>query len=113
MEILSYKNGYIRAGNTSSSDGDISTPYGYEDGWVTMIDSSANIIWEKSYGGSLGDGFSRILKTIDGNFYLVGGTWSSDGTIGIDPYPDSEEYWIMKIDTMTNILWEKLIGAVV
>lgn len=110
-DILLYNTGYIIVGGTYSSDGDISIHYGGEDGWIIMTDSVGNLIWEKSYGGSLGDGFSRILRTNDGNFYLVGGTWSSDGTIGIDPYLDSEDYWIMKIDTLGNILWEKLIGG--
>ncbi len=110
-DMVPYKNGYLIVGGSESDDGDITIHYGTEDGWVIMTDSVGNLIWEKSYGGSFGDGFSKVLQTDDGNFYLAGGTWSSDGTIGIDPYPDSEDFWVLKIDTVGNIIWEKLLGG--
>jgi hypothetical protein len=110
-DMLIHINKYLIVGGTESDDGDISIHYGGEDGWVIMTDSVGNNIWERTYGGSLGDGFVGVHEADGGNFYLTGGTWSSDGTIGIDPYPDSEEYWIIKIDSIGNILWEKLIGG--
>jgi len=42
---------------------------------------------------------------------LVGGSGSSDGDISNDPYPDSEDFWIVKIDIDGNIIWDKIVGG--
>jgi hypothetical protein len=110
-DIIAIDNGYIIAGGTGSNDGDVSFSYGLGDGWLIKTDSAGNLIWEKTYGGSDSEGFSRIIPTSDNNFYLLGISWSSDGDISNDPYPDSPDYWIVKIDSSGNILWNKILGG--
>ena len=110
-DIIAIDNGYIIAGGTGSNDGDVSFSYCLCDGCLIKTDSAGNLIWEKTYGGSDSEGFSRIIPTSDNNFYLLGISWSSDGDISNDPYPDSPDYWIVKIDSSGNILWNKILGG--
>jgi hypothetical protein len=111
FDIVEIPEGYLITGYTWSIDGDISFNNGLLDGWLIKTDLTGDIIWEKTYGGSSGDGFFRIIPDNSGNYFLVGGSASSDGDISYDPYPDSEDFWIVKIDINGNILWDKIIGG--
>lgn len=110
-DILSFNTNYVIVGGTESDDGDVTINYGAEDGWVIMTDSVGTLKWGKSYGGSKGDEITKALETDDGNIFLIGETWSSDGTIDFNPFPNSENCWLMKIDTNGNLLWQKLFGG--
>jgi hypothetical protein len=111
FDIVEVPDGYLITGYTWSIDGDISFNNGLLDGWLIKTDTMGNIIWEKTYGGNSGDGFFRILPDNSGNYILVGGSGSSDGDISYDPYPDSEDFWIVKIDIDGNIIWDKIVGG--
>ncbi len=110
-DIIEVTNGYLIVGWTKSNDGDISFNHGILDGWLIKTDSIGNILWKKTYGGSSGDGFVRITPDNNGNYFLIGGSGSSDGDISNDPYPDSEDFWIVKIDIEGNIIWDKIVGG--
>jgi hypothetical protein len=110
-DIIVVNNGYLMVGTTRSNDGDVSFNHGNDDAWVVRTNNHGELIWEKSYGGSMGDGFSRIFPTPDNCYYLLGGSYSSDGDISNDPYPESMDYWIVKIDSLGNILWERILGG--
>jgi len=56
--------------------------------WVIKLDSSGNVLWEKSYGGS-NDRATSIQQTIDGGYIIA--------TL----YGD-----ILKIDSSGNIIWQ-------
>ncbi|RLD73592.1 MAG: hypothetical protein DRI87_03520 [Bacteroidetes bacterium] len=102
---------YYIAGVTFSSDGDISYNHGGSDAWLITIDSSGSILWQKSYGGSNGEIWEKIIPVSGNNFYLIGASGSSDGDISYDPYPGSIDIWIAKIDSIGNLIWEKIIGG--
>ena len=110
-DIIDIPSGYLIVGWTKSSDGDISFNYGLNDGWLIKTDATGNILWEKAYGGSSGDGFHNIVPDNLGNYIIVAGSGSSDGDISNDPYPNSEDFWIVKIDIEGNILWDKTVGG--
>jgi len=110
-DIIALENGYLIVGGTGSNDGDVSFSYGNGDGWLIRTDSFGNLLWEKTYGGSDSEAFSRIIPSPGNNFYLLGISWSSDGDISNDPYPDSPDYWIVKINSSGNIIWDKILGG--
>ncbi len=110
-DIIEIPGGYFILGTTESNDGDISFYNGIIDGWLIRTDSTGNMIWEKTYGGSSGDGFRRIFPDNSGNYILVGGSGSSDGDVSYNPYPGSESFWIVKIDIEGNIIWDKIVGG--
>jgi hypothetical protein len=101
--------GYIFAASTLSNDGDVSNSYINWDYWIVKIDSIGNIVWEKSYGGSSVDITGDIKLTVDGGFIVVGYTESNDGNVSINK--GNSDYWIIKIDSVGNLLWEKSYGG--
>ena len=103
--------GYIIGGITNSSDGDIkSGNKGNYDFWLVKITSTGSIQWEKTYGGSKDDKLESVQPASDGGYILGGWTESSDGDIksGIKGYDD---YWIIKVDGLGTIEWEKSYGG--
>ncbi|NOX47901.1 MAG: hypothetical protein GXO89_13075, partial [Chlorobi bacterium] len=110
-DILEIEDGYLILGNARSNDGDISSLHGGQDGWLMKTDFSGNLIWEKTFGGTYSDEFVRIAKSADNNFFILSSSYSSDGDISNDPYPNSTDFWIVKIDAMGNILWDRIVGG--
>ncbi|HPE41315.1 MAG TPA: T9SS type A sorting domain-containing protein [Bacteroidales bacterium] len=79
--------------------------------YVLELDSIGNIIWKKSYGGSDFDKLNSMIQTPDGGYLFVGNTSSNDGdlqNLNFFPYNIG---WIVKIDSIGNIVWQKLIGG--
>ncbi|MBE9481904.1 MAG: T9SS C-terminal target domain-containing protein, partial [Bacteroidetes bacterium] len=109
-DIILSGNCFLTVGYTGSNDGDVSYNHGDNDVWLIKTDSIGALIWEKSYGGSTGDGGCRIIQADNNSFYILGNATSSDGDISNDPYPGNNDYWILKIDSTGNILWEKILG---
>jgi hypothetical protein len=42
----------VVAGGTSSNNGDVSGNHGKEDFWLAKINSTGNLTWQKTMGGS-------------------------------------------------------------
>ncbi len=74
--------GFVAAGTTNSSNGDLSTPFrGFIDGVVARFDSSLNLYWNKSFGGSDFDTFSSVLEAGPKKYAVLGWTSSTDGDL--------------------------------
>ena len=112
IRMRGHVDGYWISGTTysSSSGSKTSTQYGEGDVWVLLTDTSFNSIWEKT----IGSGESEVCKdmeiAVDGGAILAG--WSSSsggnkesGTQG------SDDFWIYKIDTVGNFVWDKNYGG--
>ena len=89
--------GYIVVGYTNSFGA------GGSDAWILKLDSSGDVSWEKTYGGSYNDLAYFIQQTIDGG-YIVAGNTESFGAGG-------EDIWILKIDSSGKVLWQKTYGG--
>lgn len=76
---------------------------GAEDIWVLNLDSSGNILWQKTYGGSGSDYALDLQLTIDGGFIMAGYT-NSFGA-------GSNDIWVIKADSGGNIQWQKTYGS--
>jgi hypothetical protein len=73
--------GYIVAGWTSSTNGDVSGLHGGEDYWIVKLDANANIQWQHCYGGTSIDDCLSIQTTSDGGYVMVGTSFSNDGDV--------------------------------
>lgn len=102
-------NGYIVLGETSSSDGDVSVLNGSYDCWVIKLNSTGNLIWEKTYGGSGSDHGYDIHQTNDGGYIIGGASSTADGNVSVN-YGDLD-CWIIKVDGLGNITWENSFGG--
>ncbi|KQT17576.1 hypothetical protein ASG31_09250 [Chryseobacterium sp. Leaf404] len=107
--------GYVVVGESSSVDGDITNHHGtvgtYSDIWVVKLSNTGNIEWQKSLGGSSVDIGSSIMQTADGGYIIGGSTMSNNGDITVPPVNYSN-YWIVKIDSMGIIQWDKTLGNI-
>jgi Secretion system C-terminal sorting domain len=83
----------------------------YFDYWVLKLDSTGNIIWQKTIGGDSADTLSSIIETSDGG-YLLGG-YSSSGISAekTESCRGGFDYWVIKLDNIGNIIWQKTIGG--
>ncbi len=89
--------GYVVSGDTNSSGA------GGTDFWLFKIDASGNMLWNKTYGGSLDETCGDMCLASDGGFALAGNT-RSFGAGGRDVY-------LVKTDSAGNMLWNKTYGG--
>jgi len=80
---------------------------------IVLLKTSLNgdSLWRKYYGGSDDDWSCGVFPTLDGNYYIVGTECSEDGDITNNPYPNSCNIWIIKIDSSGNKIWDKIYGG--
>jgi hypothetical protein len=101
--------GYIVAGYSDSIDGDITNNHGAGDYWIVKLTPTGDIDWQKSLGGSNFEHAYSILQTTDGGYVIGGDSLSSDGDV--TGHHGSTDYWIVKLNTLGNIEWEKSLGG--
>ncbi len=101
--------GYVIAGYTESSDGDVSSTHGWKDAWIIKIDGQGTVEWEKTYGGTLDDIFVNLVEDANGNLLAVGLTDSSDGDV-TQQYGNGDA-WLVKINATGDVQWQKSYGG--
>lgn len=112
--ILLLPNGeYLLCGDSwSNISGDKSeNSKGYVDYWIVKLNSRNKVIFDKTIGGSRSDYLSDAIETENHNLVLGGHSYSS---IGGDKSEDSKgyyDYWIVKVNTEGEILWDKTVGG--
>ena len=87
--------GLVVAGNAK-----VDTSLGTHDYWVLKLDSSWDVEWEKTYGGSYDDWGPEIAPTSDGGYIVAGQSMS----FGLNPIPD---IWILKLGADGDISWQR------
>ncbi len=85
------------------------------DYWVVKMDLSGNILWDRTIGGIDADRASDGIRSQDGGFLILGN--SASGVSGDkseenwDPLGWSDDCWLVKIDSLGNIVWQQTIGG--
>ena len=107
--------GYIAAGySMSTNSGTLTglTNNGLNDGWVLKLDNNGNITWQKLLGGLNDDFFTSVDETSDGGYVLTGFAFSSNsGTLSGITNNGNGDYWVIKLSTTGNTIWQKLLGG--
>ena len=101
--------GFITAGVSSSSDGDISLNKGRADGWIIKYNQAGNIEWQKTYGGSFDDVLLKI-KILDGGGYIATG-YTTSNDVDVSGLHGGDDIWFIRLDNAGNILWQKCYGG--
>ena len=98
--------GYIVVGSSFSTDGDLNgLNKGQYDAIIVKYDRNGNVVWKKTFGGSLDDGYSNITTVTDG-YVVVGSAISINGDLtGVN---SGQKAIIVKHDLSGNIVWKKL-----
>src|SRR6185295_19496022 len=104
--------GCIAAGYSYSDDGDITAHHGSTttaDCWIVKFDSTGNIQWQKSLGGTGNDQAACIRQTLDGGYVYAGVASSIDGNVsGFHGFFD---FWVVKLYPGGDIQWQKCLGG--
>ena len=106
--------GYLLVGASASpiSGDKTQDSYGSSfDGWVIKTDALGHKQWDKRFGGLNDDYFNWAVSTKDGGYLLAGSTASDSGLDISQTARGSEDYWIIKIDSVGNRQWDKRYGG--
>lgn len=107
-----YITGYFE-GTTTKFDSItlLNTNSGYSDIFIAKYDSTGNIIWAKSAGGTSWDICNDIASDDAGNIYITGYFESSniifDNDTLINLYPNYGEFFLTKYSSSGDVLWAK------
>jgi hypothetical protein len=116
---------FLVQGYTESRDHDVWVHYGNgptnSNGWLLNIDTSLNIVWQKTIGTSSHGTINNVIKTQDGGFAVIGWTKNKPGdTSCFNFYVDTtvlangegkDEAFIIKYDSLGSELWQQHYSA--
>ena len=105
--------GYILGGTSSSESGGDKTQnsWGGADFWVVKIDSLGNKEWDKRFGGMQREALSALVETADGGYLLAGESSSDSGGNKTQASFGVYDFWVLKIDSLGNDLWDAQYGG--
>ncbi|RKT00875.1 T9SS type A sorting domain-containing protein [Chryseobacterium defluvii] len=103
--------GYVVAGFSNSSNGDITLNKGSSDYWIVKLNALGNIVWQKTYGGQAQDIATSVKQTTDGGYIVTGYSSSSNGDITGNHGQNTTDYWVVKLDSSGNLQWQKALGG--
>ncbi len=98
-----FDHGYIMAGYSHSSTGDLTSNQAGFDYWVVKLDSVGVIKWQTSIGGERHDRAYSIIQTADSGYVVTGGSASFKGLA----YVDADVYTV-KLDRNGKIVWQNI-----
>ena len=90
-------NGFYLTGGTNGAG------VGGDDGYLVKTDTSGNVLFAKTFGGSAPDDFHRVELTSDGGL-ILSGTTSSTG-------PLNPNMWLLRTNAAGDSLWSKAFGG--
>jgi len=113
--------GYVIAGHTESSDGDVlaftdvdgNGNHGGRDYWVIKLNSSGVKQWHNVIGGTMWDYANSIDNTCSGGVLVTGESYTDRDGDKTEPNTGfiGEAIWAVHLDASGNILWDKTISA--
>lgn len=105
--------GYFVGGYSDSDvNGDKTDPTnGQRDFWALKLDSSGNLVWQNSIGGSLVDRPQAAFQTTDGGFIIGGFSNSPSSGDKTENNRGGNDYWIVKLDASGTLQWNRTFGG--
>jgi hypothetical protein len=84
------------------------TAVGYEDAFVSKLDSSGALIWAKGFGLANKYNYGKSIAVDgSGNIYTTG----SNQVLIIDPFSFNTNFFVSKLNSSGVLLWEKSYGG--
>ncbi|WP_080240419.1 T9SS type A sorting domain-containing protein [Spirosoma rigui] len=94
--------GFLMAGYTASTDGDVSINHGGGDAWLVKLTSAGAVSWQKTVGDSGPDNAYAVQPTTDGG-YVVTGT-STANKAAVQFFADM---WLFKVNSLGGVVWQR------
>ncbi|HIH04269.1 MAG TPA: hypothetical protein HA263_10650 [Methanoregulaceae archaeon] len=96
--------GFVVAGSTiATSTTDLVGPPFPQDAFLLRVDASGAVLWNRTYGGSDGDGANAVRETADGGFIVAGYTSA--------PGDHNAEMYLVRTDRDGKVIWEHAFGG--
>ena len=95
---------------------DTMTDHGFGDIFISKRDSSGNLLWVKTIGGTSYDEGSDITTDASGNIYVAG--FFSTDSVDFDPGPAihymsaTENSYVLKLDPNGNFIWVRQVVGI-
>ena len=107
-----FDGGYIVAGNSFSTDGDVKNVHDsvYGDFWILKLDTQGKIQWQKAFGGSDYEQANSIVQTADSGYAVAG--WNRSPNDGdVTGNHGDYDFWIVKMNAKGKMQWQKSLGG--
>ncbi len=91
--LISISDGFVIAGECR-------TAKNYFQGYVSKIDWSGNVVWERDFGGSDFDSALSVIEVEKGNLLVTGFSWQQD----------RQNLWLLMLDRDGNRVWDRHYG---
>jgi len=101
--------GYIVAGITRSTDGQVTGNHGGYDCWVLKLSALGDIEWKRAYGGTNNEWPYAVRQTRDGGYVIAGFSMSNNGDVSGNH--GKEDVWVLKLDSSGSIEWQRSLGG--
>ena len=99
---------YLLAGDTRSSDGDVTNFRGSADVWLVKLSDQGELLWQKTLGGSNFETTRSITQTPDG-YAITGASRSLDGQVTTNN--GQNDIWVVSIDQDGELLKQQSFGG--
>ena len=109
--------GFAILGYSKSNDGHVTENNGFNDFWVSKLDASGTISWEKSFGFSGADRGISMIQTHDNGYLLTGvlDVSASNGEGNSKSFLSKRhaggDYWVIKLSASGEKQWTKFFGG--
>jgi hypothetical protein len=101
--------GYVIAGSTFSTDGDVAGNNGQRDAWVFKVNNDGDLLWQHCYGGDTVELLNSIISTTDGGYLCLGNATSNNGDLTGNN--GSTDFWAIKLGADGTLEWQKNYGG--
>jgi len=101
--------GYLIAGGTGSTDGNVSGNHGAIDLWIQKLAGNGTLQWQKCLGGTEDEWANSILQTTEGRYMVAGFTNSTDGDITFNH--GKSDAWVVNLTSTGALDWQKTYGG--
>jgi type IX secretion system substrate protein len=105
--ICGSSNSIIGNDKTIDNEGSSLSP----DYWVIKMNKSGGILWDSAYGSTNRDELTAAIVATDGGIVLGGYSYSPRGGNKRYDYIGNNDFWIIKIDTAGNQVWDRTLGG--
>lgn len=87
--------------------------FGLNDCWIICLDTNANLLWQFQYGGSLDEGYSKLVDFSDSSLLMV--SQSRSPVSGNKTFPTMDgmdDLWLVELSKLDgHIIQQKSIGS--
>lgn len=112
--ITTNDGGFALLGYSKSNDGDVTLNAGAQDFWILKINSTGDILWQKTFGYAGADTGTSLLQTQD-NGFLVTGVLDVSASNGYGNSKSAKhaggDIWTLKLASNGSLEWSKYFGG--